>query len=148
MKKILLLSLFGMFCSDLFAANIGTGYILVERFDDNTCGISRDAVEAAISTSMRQNNINISYDKNTPMTFYGNAVPLVINGGCAVSYSLSIYYLDFVLAPTSPPKKIFSTVELCGTGGILTGPSYKIQSMLSDSFRLGTEKCINKIAKQ
>jgi hypothetical protein len=148
MKKFLLLGIFSILAPNSFAANLGTGYILVERIDNNACGISKEAVEAAIATSMRQNSIKISYDDKTPITFYGNATPLTINGGCAVSYSMSIYYLDFVLAPTSPPKKIFSTVELCYLGGILTGPTYKIQSMLSDSYRLETEKCINKIAKQ
>jgi len=148
MMRIFLLCLFCILSASSLAANIGTGYALAERIDSNTCGISREAIEAAISTSMRQNNIKVSYDDKTPITFYGNATPLAINGGCAVSYSLSIYYVDFVLAPTSPPKKIFSTVELCSSGGILTGPTYKIQSMLSDSYRVDTEKCINKISKQ
>ena len=129
------------------AATIGSAQILGERLDGKNCGLSNDATEAAIASVLRQNRISIrdSFDK---IKFYYSITDLNVNNGCAVGINLQVFTWGDYLVPTSPPKKLFSKIELCGHSYLLTGPKYDLQSRVSDTIRTLVEMCINEISKQ
>jgi hypothetical protein len=147
MKKILLCIVF-LFTNQVHAATIGSAYIFGERIDGNTCGLSNEATDAAIATVLRQNRISISQDKFSKIKFYYQINALDVSSGCAVNIRVQVFTFGDFLIPSSPPKKLFSKIELCGNSYILTGPKYDLQSRVSDSTRTLVEMCINEIGKE
>lgn len=130
------------------AATIGSAFIFGEKIEGSACGLSNDATEAAIATVLRQNRISISQDKLTKIKFYYQINALSLSSGCAVNINLQVITFGDFMVPSSPPKNIFSKIELCGNSYILTGPRFDLQSRVSDSTRTMTEMCINEISKQ
>ena len=130
------------------AATIGSAYIFGERLEGNECGLSNDATEAAIASVLRQNRISIARDSFDKIKFYYGIITLNVNNGCAVNIKLQVFTYGDYLVPSSPPKKLFSKIELCGRSYLLTGPKYDLQSRVSDTIRTLVEMCINEISKQ
>jgi hypothetical protein len=147
MKKYLFVFFF-LCLSQAYAATIGSAYIFGERLDGNTCGLSNNATEAAIATVLRQNRISIDQNNLSKINFYYQINALDTGTGCAVNIALEVITYGDFLVPSSPPKRIFSKIELCGNSFILTGPKYNLQSRVSDVARTQAEMCINEIAKQ
>jgi hypothetical protein len=147
MKKILLCIVF-LYLSQAHAATIGSAHIFGERIEGNACGLSNDAADAAIATVLRQNRISVSQDKFSKIKFYYQINALDVSSGCAVNVKLQVITFGDFLIPSSPPKKLFSKIELCGNTYLLTGPKYDLQGRVSDSLRTLAEMCINEIGKE
>jgi hypothetical protein len=147
MKKIFLCFVF-LFLNQAHAATIGSAYIFGERLDGNLCGLSNSATEAAIATALRQNRIAVSQDRLSRIKFYYQINSLELGSTCVVNINFQVFTYGDYLVPSSPPKNLFSKIELCGNSYLLTGPKYDLQSRVSDTSRTLAEMCINDVSKQ
>ena len=144
MKRIIFILIF--LSNSAISANIGFGYIFGEELN-GTCGLTNAATEAAIATILRQNRINVRSESGG-ISFYYQITPVDLGNSCAVNVGLQVISYADVLLPLSPPKKIFSKIELCGNNYILSGPKYDLQTRVSGAVRELTETCINTISKR
>lgn len=151
MKRILAtVALAGLAIQPAQAGNPPTALnVLVEDIDNDSkaCGITAPALEAAVTSAMRYNRIERSYNRGAAPRVYINVNTLyraVVNL-CTTNVSLRISYYQYSIVPAMDDKPFVESV-ICSTGGMQSsvgGGNFAsgINTTVKDLF----DKCLNDI---
>ena len=134
------------------AATIKSAYVLAEDQGSSgeKCGLSREGETSAVQAALRQNGIDVIYDRSKGYgkpVFYLNTTSLVTaTGGCVVFTRLDVHIFDVVKIPESN-KTYYANIVFCEGGDISTGPPYDYQERVSSFYQNFVNECISEIEK-
>lgn len=128
-------------------------YVSIEEDDKDSgdCQVSTASSKAAVESELRYNRIPVGtkaqFISDEALQARAQTGVLAISGGCAVSYIFSLSnFQEVVLSITG--KEMWAKVEICRLAGIMSGPSYNMQSRLNAAFRDYTSQCISEYRKK
>lgn len=115
------------------------------------CQVSNTSSSAAVESELRYNRVPVATRaqgiRYEALRATVQSTPIQISGGCAAAYSFSLnLYQPVVLRVTG--KEMWVTVEICSRSGIMSGPTYDLQSRLNLVFRDLTSECIAEYRKK
>lgn len=127
-------------------------YVETEEDGKNAraCEVSNVSIVAVVESELRYNRIPVGTRaqviNDEALRLSVNTTALHTQGACAVSYSLTLSnYQPVVLSVTGEAK--WAKVMLCEKGGLMTGPTYNLQSRLNAQFRDLASQCISQYLK-
>ena len=141
MKNLIPIILF-LFCNYSYSLSINEVKIVGEEIEN--CSLSRESVDASLSSVARYNRINIKATGNVTIYHQVNALPVQSNF-CAVNLHLDFRVHDYVRVKD---KNIFTTIQLCSQSYMLTGIISGLQTRLNDAAKQAFELCLVEIEKK
>lgn len=125
--------------------------------EDNTptheaCGATYEPAVAAIRSTLRTNNVEISnkqdYFDDLALRAYVNLNVIEDDAKCVVAYSLSFEtHISIEFPSTLDLGSRFATAVLCDKGGLIVAPSGDIRGMLTKALREITNECVAKLSE-
>lgn len=119
--------------------------------DDRACQVSYASIIAAVESELRYNRIQVGtreqFRSDQALSSYVRATMIVTPGGCVVSYSFQLENIQPVVISVTG-KAMTAAVEICSRGGLISAPTYELQSRVNAAFRDYTAQCISEYRKK
>lgn len=124
--------------------------IFVDSYSDKethkACQVSHDATKDAVRAALRYNGVpagtSDQYIAETALGIVVGVLPLELSGVCAVKYDLRLQEWKRVFSAIEK-KSLLAEVTYCTRGGVLSGPTYDLQSRLSATMKDLVDACIS-----
>ena len=109
---------------------------------ERDCNIGHTSAIAAVESEFRKNDVKVTSGV-WDLLVHLRLVALETSGtGCAVNYSFRVQSNQMIFHRLKQIEKLV-WIEECDFGGLMTGPTYDLQTRLNDNLRDLTNMCIS-----
>ena len=117
--------------------------------DGKSCGVAYTSAVSAVEATLRANNIKLlSSSALDDISAYVNLNPVPTSDrSCALSWNVRFRIYGKKTAYGPNKVSLGGDLVLCKDSGVMTGPTYTLQTRVNDELRSATEKCISEVEK-